>query len=106
MHGGDVSMRELQMLLSPHCKEGVDLGGAGTKIYSGVTYQMESGQAAAALGKLGPAAGAAGPALLGPLRQLCPVAATAKTARRTYNASSGRCKKSSAIIWRRRGLNT
>jgi hypothetical protein len=50
MQGGDITMRELQMLLSPHCQEGVDLAGAGTKIYNSVTYMMDSGQAAAALG--------------------------------------------------------
>jgi hypothetical protein len=50
MQGGDVSMRELQMLLWPHCTEAVDLGGAGTKIYNGVTYLMDSAQAASALG--------------------------------------------------------
>src|SRR5438477_13214312 len=27
MQGGDISMRELQSLLSPHCSEGVDLSG-------------------------------------------------------------------------------
>lgn len=50
MQGGDISMRELQLLLSPHCTEGVDLSGAGTKIYNGVTYLMDSEHAAAALG--------------------------------------------------------
>jgi hypothetical protein len=49
MQGGDISMRELQSLLSPHCSEGVDLVGAGTKIYSGVTYLMDSAQAATIL---------------------------------------------------------
>ena len=34
MQGGDISMRELQLLLSSHCSEGVDLSGAGTKIYT------------------------------------------------------------------------
>ena len=46
MQGGDISMRELQLLLSSHCSEGVDLSGAGTKIYNGVTYLMDSEQAA------------------------------------------------------------
>jgi hypothetical protein len=50
MQGGDISMRELQSLLSPHCSEGVDLSGAGTKIYNGVTYLMDSAQAANVLG--------------------------------------------------------
>lgn len=50
MQGGDITMRELQLLLSPHCQEGVDLGGAGANIYNGVTYLMDSGQAATALG--------------------------------------------------------
>jgi hypothetical protein len=50
MQGGDITMRELQLLLSPYCQEGVDLSGAGTNIYNGVIYLMDSGQAAAALG--------------------------------------------------------
>jgi hypothetical protein len=50
MQGGDISMRELQSLLSPHCSEGVDLSGGGTKIYNGVTYLMDSAQAANILG--------------------------------------------------------
>ena len=50
MQGGDMTMRELQLLLSPYCQEGVDLDGAGTNIYNGITYLMDSGQAAAALG--------------------------------------------------------
>ena len=50
MQGGDISMRELQLLLSPHATEAVDLSGAGTKIYNGVTYLMDSGQAVTALG--------------------------------------------------------
>ncbi len=50
MQGGDISMRELQLLLSTHCSEGVDLSGAGTKIYNGVTYLMDSAQAATILG--------------------------------------------------------
>jgi len=50
MQGGDISMRELQLLLSSHCSEGVDLSGAGTKIYNGVTYLMDSAQAANVLG--------------------------------------------------------
>src|SRR5437762_6353079 len=50
MQGGDISMREMQLLLSSYCSEGVDLSGAGTKIYSGVTYLMDSEQAATVLG--------------------------------------------------------
>jgi len=50
MQGGDMTMRELQLLLSPYCQEGVALDGAGTNIYNGVTYLMDSSQAAAALG--------------------------------------------------------
>ena len=50
MQGGDISMRELQLLLSPHCNGAVDLSGAGTEIYNGITYLMHSEQAAAALG--------------------------------------------------------
>ncbi len=50
MQGGDISMRELQLLLSSHCGEGVDLSGAGTKIYNGVTYLMDSEQAVTNLG--------------------------------------------------------
>jgi len=50
MQGGDISIRELQLLLSSHCSEGVDLSGAGTKIYNGVTYLMDSEQAATNLG--------------------------------------------------------
>ena len=50
MQGGDISMREMQLLLSSHCSEGVDLSGAGTKIYNGITYLMDSEQAATNLG--------------------------------------------------------
>ena len=50
MQGGDISMREMQLLLSSHCSEGVDLSGAGAKIYNGVTYLMDSEQAATVLG--------------------------------------------------------
>ncbi len=50
MQGGDITMRELQLLLSPHCHEGVDFAGAGAKIYDGVSYLMDSEQAATALG--------------------------------------------------------
>ncbi len=50
MQGGDISMREMQLLLSSHCSDGVDLSGAGTKIYNGVTYLMDSEQAATVLG--------------------------------------------------------
>jgi hypothetical protein len=50
MQGGDISMRELQLLLSSHCSQGVDLSGAGTKIYNSVTYLMDSEQAATILG--------------------------------------------------------
>ncbi|PYK99276.1 MAG: hypothetical protein DME32_13005 [Verrucomicrobia bacterium] len=50
MQGGDITMRELQLLLSPYCTEAVDFSGAGTKIYNGVNYLMDSEQAVAALG--------------------------------------------------------
>jgi hypothetical protein len=50
MQGGDIGMRELQLLLSSHCSEAVDLSGAGTKIYNGATYLMDSEQAATILG--------------------------------------------------------
>jgi hypothetical protein len=50
MQGGDIGMREIQLLLSPHCTEAVDLTGAGTRIYNGVTYLMDFEQATAALG--------------------------------------------------------
>jgi len=50
MQGGDITVRELQLLLSPHCTEAVDLSGAGTKVYNGVDYLMGSEQAVAALG--------------------------------------------------------
>ena len=50
MQGGDITMREVQLLLSPHCTEAVDLSGAGTKIYNDVNYLMDSEQAVAALG--------------------------------------------------------
>lgn len=49
MQGGDITVRELQLLLSPHCTEAVDLSGAGIKIYNGVDYLMDSEQAVAAL---------------------------------------------------------
>jgi hypothetical protein len=50
MQGGDITMRELQSLLSPHCTEAVDLGGHGTNIYGGVYYLMNVDEAAKALG--------------------------------------------------------
>ena len=50
MQGGDISMRELQLLLSPHSTEAVDLSGAGTKIYNGANYLMDSEKAATILG--------------------------------------------------------
>ena len=50
MQGGDITMRELAMLLSPHCTEAVDFSGAGTKIYKGVAYLMDSEQAVTVLG--------------------------------------------------------
>jgi hypothetical protein len=50
MQGGEISMRELQSLLSTHCSEAVDLSGAGTKIYNGATYLMNAEQAATVLG--------------------------------------------------------
>src|SRR5213082_3765968 len=40
----------MQLLLSSHCSEGVDLSGAGTKTYNGITYLMDSEQAATVLG--------------------------------------------------------
>ena len=50
MQGGDITIRKLQLLLSSHCSEAVDLSGAGNKLYNGATYLMDSEQAAAALG--------------------------------------------------------
>jgi hypothetical protein len=50
MQGGDVTMRELQLLLSSHCTEAVDLNGAGTKIYNDVNYLMDAEGAATTLG--------------------------------------------------------
>jgi hypothetical protein len=50
MQGGDITMRELQSLLSRHCTPAVDLGGYGTNIYNGVRYLMDSEQAATVLG--------------------------------------------------------
>lgn len=49
VQGGDIAMRELQLLLSTHCSEAVDLSGAGTKIYNGATYLMNAEQAATVL---------------------------------------------------------
>src|SRR6184192_4092289 len=49
MQGGDISMRELQSLLSPHCGGAGDLNGAGAKIYNGATYLMDAEQAATIL---------------------------------------------------------
>ena len=53
MQGGDITMRELQSLLSPHCTPGVDLGGYGINIYNGVRYLMDSDEAARVLGVRG-----------------------------------------------------
>ena len=49
MQGGDISMRELQSLLSPYCGGAGDLNGAGAKIYNGATYLMDAEQAATIL---------------------------------------------------------
>lgn len=49
MQGGDITMRELQSLLSPHCTPGMDLGGYGINIYNGVCYLMDSDEAARVL---------------------------------------------------------
>ena len=49
VQGSDIIMRELQLLLSPHCSEAVDLSGYGTNIYKGVTYLMDSEEAEAIL---------------------------------------------------------
>jgi len=53
MQGGDITMRELQSLLSPHCAPGMDLGGYGINIYNGVRYLMDSDEAARVLGVRG-----------------------------------------------------
>jgi hypothetical protein len=53
MQGGDITMRELQSLLSPHCTPAVDLGGYGINIYNGVRYLMDSDEAAGILGVRG-----------------------------------------------------
>jgi hypothetical protein len=53
MQGGDITMRELQSLLSPHCTPDVDLGGYGINIYNGVRYLMNSNEAATVLGLRG-----------------------------------------------------
>lgn len=50
MQGGDITMRELQSLLSRHCTQAVDLGGRGINIYNGVRYLMDSDQAVSTLG--------------------------------------------------------
>ena len=50
MQGGDISMRELQSLLSPHCGGAGDPNGAGTKIFNGATYLMDAEKAATILG--------------------------------------------------------
>jgi hypothetical protein len=53
MQGGDITMRELESLLSPHCTPAVDLGGYGINIYNGVRYLMDSNEAARVLGVRG-----------------------------------------------------
>jgi len=50
MQGGDITMRELQSLLSSHCAAGVNLSGAGIDIYNGVRYLMDAREAADVLG--------------------------------------------------------
>jgi len=50
MQGGDITMRELESLLSPHCTPAVDLGGYGINVYNGVRYLMDCDQAASVLG--------------------------------------------------------
>jgi hypothetical protein len=53
MQGGDITMRELQSLLSPHCTPAVDLSGSGINIYNGVRYLMDLDEAASVLGVRG-----------------------------------------------------
>ncbi|MEY2480318.1 MAG: hypothetical protein QOI04_1245 [Verrucomicrobiota bacterium] len=53
MQGGDITMRELQSLLSQHCTANVDLGGDGIEIYNGVRYLTDVNAAAASLGLRG-----------------------------------------------------
>ena len=50
MQGGDITMRELHSLLSPHSTPDVDLGGYGINIYNGVRYLMDSKEAESVLG--------------------------------------------------------
>jgi hypothetical protein len=53
MQGGDITTRELQLLLSRHCTPAVDLSGSGMNIYNGVRYLMDSEQAVGLLGLRG-----------------------------------------------------
>lgn len=46
MQGGDITMRELQSLLSPHCSAEIDISGEGIEIYHGVRYLMDVAEAA------------------------------------------------------------
>src|SRR2546430_17478048 len=41
MQDGDISMRELRLLLSSHCSVWVDLRGAGSNICNAITYLMD-----------------------------------------------------------------
>jgi hypothetical protein len=50
MQGGDITMRELESLLSRHATPAVDLGGYGINIYNGVRYLMDCNEAASVLG--------------------------------------------------------
>lgn len=46
MQGGDVTMQELQKLLSPFCSAGTDLRAGNTELYRGVRYLMPEAEAA------------------------------------------------------------
>lgn len=50
MQGGDVTMHELQEVLSHHCAAGTDLGGGTPELYRGVRYLMPAATAAQVLG--------------------------------------------------------
>jgi hypothetical protein len=50
MQGGDITMRELQSILSRYCSADIDLSGAGSELYNGVRYLMDSEEAARILG--------------------------------------------------------
>jgi hypothetical protein len=45
MQGGDITMRELQSILSRYCSPGVDLSGADSPLYNDVRYLMDANQA-------------------------------------------------------------